>query len=223
MVLYVAAGAAYLHYRLGVSLDALIIAGLVGTAALISIAANIIVRWILPKANAATLPMTKISAPVEAEQEKLVEGLNIRIKELEGELKEETKKYKFELSQKEGLREYRDSLESRLGAHKWLHEMAQIQAHDIGSYVKVEKVYFCYHKLKDTIPLIIFGVDIYNKSVFNIVIEDVVEGHIEIAGKPLLRDKRLIYNQGIISSSSKGTLTIEQRLSPEEAHPYSQV
>src|SRR5215213_568133 len=146
-----------------------------------------------------------------------VEELKNRIKELELELEEEVKKTRFEANQKDALRAHRDSIESELGAYKWLHEMAAKQAKDISKYVVVKKAYFCYHKLKESIPYIVFGVDIRNNSVFEITIEDEMRGAIKLAGEPFLREKQMIYNPGAIRPMSKGTLTIKQRLSPEEA------
>lgn len=169
---------------------------------------------------------TSTGPPLPPSEEQSVQGadqivdsekLNNRIKELERELEEENKKYKHELNQKEVLREHRDSIESELRAHKWLHKMAEIQAEEIDKYVAVERVYLCYQELTASIPRILFDVEFNNKSVFDISIEDTMEEHIEIAGQPLLRDKRVIYNEKDIPPSSKGRLIIEQRLSPEEA------
>lgn len=153
-----------------------------------------------------------------------------RIKELEGEkVSLEQRIENLQRDHEEEIRGYIrgfDSLKSKHDALKaqlenwaeydWLVSIATVQANDIGDYVIVEKVYFCYHKLTDDIPIIVFGVDIFNKSVFDITIEDAIRGHIEIAGKPLLRDKRFIHNPSKISPMSKGELTIEHRLSPEE-------
>ena len=106
--------------------------------------------------------------------------------------------------------------------YDWLVSLATVQANDISDYVVVERVYFCYHRLTEAIPRIVFGVDIYNKSVFDITIEDAMHGYIEIGGQPLLREKRIIHNPRKISPISKERLTIEQRLSPEEAAHIAQ-
>ena len=110
-----------------------------------------------------------------------------------------------------------DMKQGLLAQYQWLHTLAAVQANDISDYVVVERLYFCYHELTGDLPFIVFGVDIFNKSVFNVTIENSINGHIEIAGKPLLRDKRFTHNPSKISPMSKGELTIEHRLSPEEA------
>jgi hypothetical protein len=99
----------------------------------------------------------------------------------------------------------------------WLVSLATVQANDITDHVRVERVYFCYHNLDAHFPHIVFGVDILNKSVFEITVEDVLLGSIEAGGEPLLRDKRFTHNPKKISPISEAKLTIEQRLSPEEA------
>jgi hypothetical protein len=73
--------------------------------------------------------------------------------------------------------------------------MANAQARDISNYVVVEQVRFCYHDLTAPIPFLVFGVDIHNKSVFDITIENTIEGDIEIAGERLLGDTELIHTR----------------------------
>jgi len=102
-----------------------------------------------------------------------------------------------------------------LDQYKWLHEMAEKQSREIGSWVVVEQVRFCYREFIAPIPYLIFAVDVHNKSVFDITIEDEIKGHIKIAGERLLGEKELINNPKI-SPSDKGSLTIKQRLSPTE-------
>jgi hypothetical protein len=104
-----------------------------------------------------------------------------------------------------------------LDRYKWLHEMVEGQARDIGRYVVVERVRFCYHKFDAPIPYLIFAVDVRNKSVFDITIEDEMKGHITIAGERLLGEKELIYNPKI-SPSGTDSLTIKQRLNPTEVN-----
>lgn len=128
---------------------------------------------------------------------------------------------RIEVAKAQGLAEthgIRASMnQNLLDQYQWLHALASVQANDIEKYVVAEKVYFCYHKLTDPLPRIVFGADIFNKTIFDITIEDTMQGYIEIAGQPLLRDKRFIHNAKKISPISEGKITIEQRLSPEEA------
>ncbi|HEV2707911.1 MAG TPA: hypothetical protein VGV59_18470 [Pyrinomonadaceae bacterium] len=112
--------------------------------------------------------------------------------------------------------EFRDrQLETLKTQYEWLHEMAEEQAKDISKYVVVEQVRFCYHEFIAPIPYLIFAVDIRNKSVFDITIEDEMKGHIRIAGERLHGEKELVHNPKI-PPSDKGTLTIKQRLGSVE-------
>lgn len=153
-----------------------------------------------------------------------IEELAGRIRELEGEKALLEQKHKDAVMGYErgydGLEREYNKLKKQLAdwqRYDWLASLATVHSNDISDYVVVERLYFCYHELTDALPLIVFGVDIFNKSVFNITIENSINGHIEIAGKPLLRDKRFTYNPSKISPVSEGKLTIEHRLSLEEA------
>ena len=57
----------------------------------------------------------------------------------------------------------------------WLPDMADGQAKDIGSYVVVEQLRFCFHDFSALIPILIFAIDIRNKSFFEITIDDKIE------------------------------------------------
>ena len=171
----------------------------------------------------------------ESNQTTQVEKLEARIKELEGErdaLETNKKEYDNSIRQREKTirqlqndvqdhyvrAEFRErEIEALQANYGWLHEMAEAQAKDIGSCVMVERVRFCYHEFIAPIPYLIFAVDIRNKSVFGITIEDEMKGHIKIAGERLLGEKELIDNPKI-SPSGMGSLTIKQRLSPTEVN-----
>jgi hypothetical protein len=169
----------------------------------------------------------EIAASERVEYDKAIESRDDRISKLASEIADLEAARKGASTKIETLNDQNEAIVQKLNDRikafdeeknslAWLYAIANEQSWDISDYVVVEKVYFCYHKLTDPIPLIVFGVDIFNKSVFNITIEDAMQGEIGIAGKPLLRDKRVIYNPKI-SPISKASLTIEQRLSPEEA------
>jgi len=145
-------------------------------------------------------PVTEDEKSIEALTAK-IEGSNQQIRKLE--------------SSADTLQRCISSRDAELAQYAWLHDMADIQAQDIVSYVVVEQVRFCYHDLTAPIPFIIFGVDIHNKSVFDVTIENTIEGYIELAGERLLGDKELIHNPKI-SPSGKESLTIKQRLSSVE-------
>ncbi|MFL6336903.1 MAG: hypothetical protein ACJ754_26680 [Pyrinomonadaceae bacterium] len=144
-----------------------------------------------------------------------------RIKELEQALVEETKKYKSELSQKEGLRKLRDDLEGRWNEHvfrhRWLFNMVAEQEKSISSYVEVKKAYFCYQELQTPMLKSIFGIDFINKSVFDVSIESAVGGHIEFDGTQLTSSPLIIHDPGTVGLGREGTITLEQRLTRPEA------
>lgn len=163
---------------------------------------------------------------------------NLRVEELRGSIKELEQEKENLVADKTALagtieqqrtqieRQQRDSetqhvrlsvREGLLEQFKWLHEMAEEQAKDIGRYVVVERVRFCYHEFIAPIPYLIFAVDVRNKSVFDITIEDEVKGHITIAGERLHGEKELIHNPKI-PPSGKGSLTLKQRLGPTEVN-----
>jgi hypothetical protein len=130
-----------------------------------------------------------------------------QLKKESGRAREAAETLSLRLSVREGL----------LEQYKWLHEMAEAQARDIGSYVAVERVRFCYHKFAAPIPYIVFAVDLRNSSVFDIAIEGEVKGHITLAGERLLGEKELVYNPKI-PPSGKDSLTLKQRLNPTEVN-----
>jgi hypothetical protein len=103
-----------------------------------------------------------------------------------------------------------------LAKYQWLHNIADAQAKDISSYVKVEKVYFCYQELQTPMLKTVFGIDYRNKSVFNITIEKTVSGYIEFEGTRLDATPLIISDQ-ITGIGGTGTITLEQRLTRPEA------
>ena len=155
----------------------------------------------------------------ESEQS-LAEGMRLEIKPYL-----ETKKHVWRaLEQTEFIFGYTDEQWALIASapanndesvYKWLHEMAEKQAKDISEYLIV-KVYFCYYSEGNHLPRVVFGVDIYNKSVFDLAIEDAMNGHIEVEGHALQGSKQYLHRVEKISPSSEGSLTIEQRLLPDE-------
>ena len=109
----------------------------------------------------------------------------------------------------------RDFLETQLtylkARYKWLHEMANNQAEKINESLAWE-IAGGYYTEKDNFRRIVFYIKIYNNSVFDIAIEDVMKGYIEVKGHRLLGTKQLTYNPSRIFRSGKDTLSIEQRL-----------
>jgi hypothetical protein len=150
-----------------------------------------------------------------------VEELKDRIKELEGQVANLTDRLREEENNNQNTYLLLSTVKGDLGKlnaqYGWLHEMAETQAKDIGRYVVVERVRFCYHEFIAPIPYLIFAVYIRNKSVFDITIEDEVNGHITIAGERLLGEKELIHNPKI-SPSGEVSLTMKQRLNPTEVN-----
>lgn len=169
---------------------------------------------------------TSIKEDLPAKDTNKVEELARQVEELEGEKatleaarKEDDKRIREEINNNARTYQYSQTVNSELSAlktqYKWLHEMADEQAKDISSYVVVERVRFCYHDMNAPIPFLIFAVDVHNKSVFDINIENGMDENIKIAGERLLGEKELINNPKI-SPSGKESLTIKQRLSPTE-------
>lgn len=112
--------------------------------------------------------------------------------------------------------EFREQALNNLKAqYGFLHDMADKQAKDISSYLEAI-AYFCYYTAEDHLPRFVFGVDIYNKSVFDIAIEDVMEDYVYIGGHELRGSKKIISKSDKIHPSTKGYLTIEQWIPPEQ-------
>jgi len=81
----------------------------------------------------------------------------------------------------------------------------------------VAQVRYCYYEVNAPIPHVILAVDIHNKSVFDIAIEDTIVGHIQLGGERLRGEKELLHNPKI-PPSGEGSLTLKQRLTPEEVN-----
>lgn len=108
--------------------------------------------------------------------------------------------------------------------YAWLGEMADAQAREIDKYVIVERVLLCDVRLTDPIqiPYVEFWLDIYNMSVYDIVIhKDRIEGRIKFRLTDLLEGKEIIHHLDSIPPSSRVNLTIKQRLSPTEINLIS--
>ncbi len=102
--------------------------------------------------------------------------------------------------------------------YEWLHKLADEQVTNIQEYVLLERVALGDIELTDPIPTVRFGLYIRNESVFDISIQNEIGGHIVFKGQRLGGQIFLLYN-GLedVSYRKKGSLTIEQRLSREEA------
>jgi hypothetical protein len=109
-------------------------------------------------------------------------------------------------------------VEELQGQYKRLHEKADEQREDINKYVKLKEAYFCYQHLNAPERLrSVFALDILNKSVFNITIEDAVEGYIKFEGTPLKEKPRIINLPINAAPSNEASITIEQALTRAEA------
>lgn len=168
---------------------------------------------------------------IEREVEKAKEALNAQyqseIKTLKKELGDAREDYADEIEGRKRAftdlqRKYDTLLEQNKGLHAelakltWLYNLATKQAEDISSYV-VAQVRYCYYEANAPIPHVILAVDIHNKSVFDIAIEDAIVGHIQLGGERLRGEKELIHNPRI-PPSGEGSLTLKQRLTPEEVN-----
>ena len=179
----------------------------------------------LPTGTSQALPAVNVSAVEVEKLESLIKELEQEKTDLENSIKSNTKtieKYGAEIERLKKsnldidiLFRERDSRLNRLNEqYGWLHEMADEQAKDVSHYLEVS-VHICYHKADDHLPRIVFAVNIYNKSVFSIAIEDAMGGNIEVGGHRLFGGKQFLYKPKI-SPSSENSLTLEQRLTPEE-------
>lgn len=102
-------------------------------------------------------------------------------------------------------------------SYKWLHEMADKQAQRIQDFAELQRVVIGDARLDDPVPHIIFGLDIINKSVFNLAVDEKVEGYIEFRGKRLAAPLLVLYSAKEIPPNQNAGITIEQRLTKEEA------
>src|SRR5947209_6048827 len=174
-----------------------------------------LLAWKKAREQGAAKPPSDEHPQTDADVKKIRESIT----ELEEEKASLERKHKetvmgYERGYDDLKRDY-DKLKKRLEdweKYDWLVSLATVQANDIEDYVVVEQIRFCYHDFTAPIPFLIFGVDIRNKSVFDITIENVIEGHIRLAGEYLRAEKELIHNPKI-SPSGKESLTIKQRLS----------
>jgi hypothetical protein len=81
----------------------------------------------------------------------------------------------------------------------------------------VAQVRYCFYELNAPIPYVNFAVDIRNNSVFDITIEEAIVGYIRLAGERLRGEKELVHHPKM-SPSGEGSLTLKQRLLPEEGN-----
>jgi len=197
------------------------------SALVLTIAVTLALKSIWPR-HAELSADQKTIDDLNAEHGRAVEGLNTQIEELKRDkaalttdLEEETKKYESELSQKEALSErvtsWQNQWNTHLFTHNWLFAKLEAQGKSIDSHVEVEKVYFCYQELQTPMLKSVFGIDFRNKSVFDISIDEIAEGHIEFEGVVLEAKPIIISPSGTIGTGGKGIITIEQRLSRAEA------
>lgn len=149
-----------------------------------------------------------------------VEQLKQRIAELQvsnQKAEKEIERLKQE-AEKQREREHTQSIfaasqKSQLDKYGWLHKMADEQARDVSRHIQA-KVLICYHGL-DNFPYIVFAVDVDNRSVFDISIDEVT-GHVEIGGEPLLEGIRIWNSSVKVSALEKGSVTLKQRLTRSE-------
>jgi hypothetical protein len=100
--------------------------------------------------------------------------------------------------------------------YKRLHEMADTQSKNISDYVVVEDAYFCYQQLTKPMLKSVLGLDILNRSVFSITVEETTEGYIDFEGTRL-KGQILLVSSRTVPPASNASITIEQRLHREEA------
>lgn len=101
--------------------------------------------------------------------------------------------------------------------YKWLLERADSQAKRLHQHAKLQRVVIKDIRLDDPVPFIKFGLDILNTSIFNIGIDEKVEGYIEFRGRRLGEKLLVEYNPDEITPGNNGGLMLEQRLSDKEA------
>lgn len=99
--------------------------------------------------------------------------------------------------------------------YEWLHEMADKHAKEISERLQVQNYFAVYQRSADSLPRIYLGWDVYNKSVFDIVIESEIAGYIRLDGNVNLRKPERMFPVAI-SPLESGLLVIEQHLSPEQ-------
>lgn len=100
---------------------------------------------------------------------------------------------------------------------QWLHDMADSQLHHIARHVRLERPYSYEHRLTDPIPSISFKFPIRNHSLFDISIDENVQGEIYYDSTELAEPRIVRYHSTDISFQELGGLSIEQRLTPTEA------
>lgn len=102
--------------------------------------------------------------------------------------------------------------------YKWLHERADIQCNNISNYIELVEIRWCYEELETGLLVTVFALDIFNKSLFDIAIEKEVGGLIDFDGTDLLEKKRIKNHPVTCKPAGTASITLEQRLSPSEAH-----
>jgi hypothetical protein len=120
------------------------------------------------------------------------------------------------------LKKQNENLNLYVTQHSWLHNIASTQARDINHYVRLERITLGDIFLNNEVPYIKFGLYVLNKSLFDVTVE------LEKKCCIVFRNQELHYEVKIVSDGlmsmqydSERCLTIEQRLTPEEAHYIS--
>ncbi len=109
-------------------------------------------------------------------------------------------------------------VEGQLLAYQWLHEMADRQANNIASHIELERPFIYDAQLTDSTPSMGFKFPIRNVSVFDISVDEKIEGRIRLNGKPLGDPMLLQHNGQDFGFKELDGLSVEQRFTTTEAN-----
>lgn len=106
--------------------------------------------------------------------------------------------------------------ETKLRANQWLIDLAETQRKNIDDYIELELFCFC-RIATETVPTAIFAIQVRNKSIFDVELENKIDGEIHFYLLELEGNKRFNpQTTRTISTSSRQEMTLEVKLTKED-------
>ncbi len=121
-------------------------------------------------------------------------------------------------SEIENLRRMVSEKDKTLVINEWLIKRAKCQAENIEEFVYWKGTQFCGNSIEERIYFLIFQLEIYNASVFEILIDEPLEGKILFNGRRLLLQKTIQQPPIVVKPNTPETFLIRQELSDEEVN-----
>lgn len=172
--------------------------------------------------------------PEENEAEKAIDAIKqeqvLEIKNLEAKHQEEIKKLNsnyvtifnnLKEEHKQVIKAWGDDekkLKAELEKNSWLSNKAEEQAENIDKFVFWRNAQFLQNIIEDRIYFLWFQIEVFNASVFEIIVDEKIGGKILFEGQRLRLEKSIYQPPIIIKPNSMAGFTIKQELDTDEVN-----